>query len=649
VTISAGRNEYESFQIIVRGPVGGLGNTNVTVSNLTGPGGAVIPSTAFSLYREHYVHVNQGSVNWNGPNQPLGAGWYPDALIPFKDPNTGQPIHGAQLEAVPFNVNEAWNQPIWVDLLVPADATPGTYYGSYTVTANQGSFTGYITVNVWHFTMPTKPALKSAFLFWTPIDINHHKEMLRNRVSSLRSEPSLQGTLVNYGLQSVGLPFYSGASNGNCYMTGPPSISSLKASLAEQNPNLMPMVYSTDEIINCTALYPTIRQWGYNLHQAGVKNLATLPPIPDLFDDGSGTGRSAVDIWAVMSVSYHSNYIAQAISKGDQVWSYTALVQDSYSPKWQIDFAPMNFRIQPGFLSQTLGFTGILYWRVDAWSWDPWNEINNQGMYSSNNYPGEGVLVYPGYQVGIDGVAPSMRLKWIRDGVDDYDYVQMLRNAGEGNWALGLSSKMAPDWTNWTRDPNALANIRLQLGQELDRLNGGSGGSSSGSSGVSSGGSSSQQSSQTVAPSNPGANIAPAIVDIRPSNNGGNRVTFRISVADANGSGDLAGAGTIVNSSLSGAYGCWFYYNLDTASVSLAYDDGSTWATIRQGQNWSISNSHCSISGTDFGAVRSGNTATITIAVHFWGFSGTKSLYVTAVDHKNAATGYRNWGKWPVP
>ena len=397
VNLYAAKNEFESFQIVVNAPIGGLGNVNVTVSDLSGPGGAVIPHTAFDLYREKYMYVNQASVNWYGPNQSQGAGWYPDALIPFTDPNTGQPIYGAQIEAVPFGVQQYQNQPIWADLHIPADATPGTYYGSYTVTANQGSFTGYITVNVWHFALPTKPYLKSAFLFWTGIDVNYHKEMLRNRVSSLRSDPSLQSSLVPYGLQSVGLPFYSGASNGYCSMSQPPSVASLKASASQQNPNLIPMVYSTDEIINCTALYPTIRAWGGALHQAGVKNLATLPPIPDLFDDGTGTGRSAVDYWAVMSLSYNPYYVSQALNKGDEVWSYTALEQDGYSPKWQIDFAPMNFRIQPGFLSQSLGFSGLLYWRVDAWNSDTWNQVNTQGMYSTNNYPGEGKQVNPDF------------------------------------------------------------------------------------------------------------------------------------------------------------------------------------------------------------------------------------------------------------
>src|SRR6185437_6250830 len=143
------------------------------------------------------------------------------------------------------------------------------------------------------------------------------------------------------------------------------------------------------------------------------------------------------------------------------------------SPKWEIDFAPINYRIQPGFISQSLNITGLLYWKVDNWSADPWNQVNNTGAYSAGNYPGEGMLVYPGYQVGIDGVAPSMRLKWLRDGIEDYEYVQMLKLAGHASDALGLAASVGPDWRNWTRDVNKLLSVRAQIGQELDNLNGG--------------------------------------------------------------------------------------------------------------------------------------------------------------------------------
>ncbi len=579
VQLSAGKGEYESFQIVVQGPTGGLGNVNVNVSNLTGPGGAVIPSSAFTLFREQYVYVNKGSVNWQGTNQPLGAGWYPDGLIPFTDPTTGAPIKGAQIQAVPFNLNTAQNQPIWVDLLVPRTATAGIYTGTYTVSANQGNYTGSISVTVWNFTLPLKSSLQSAFLYWTNTsNIGANEELLRNKVSPLRSDPSAQSTLMTYGLQSVGLPYYSGSSNGNCTMTAPPPVSDLKATSALQQPGLSQMVYSTDEVNSCTNLFPLIKQWGYNLHQAGIRNLAVLHPDPLLFDDGSGTGRSAVDIWVMHPTGYvlTQSLIPGVLSKGDSIWSYNALIQDSYSPKWMIDFAPMNFRIQPGFISQSLGFTGILYWRVDSWSSDPWNQVNNAGTYSSNNYPGEGMLVYPGAQVGISGVAPSMRLKWIRDGVEDYEYVQLLKAAGKSTFAMGLANTVGPDWTNWTRDTTLLASTRQQLGQALDQLGGGSAPASTPSAPAS-----------TPAPAAPpppapvGGNVAPAVVSVNPTNSG-NSITFVYTVSDANGAGDLAGAGIILNTTLSGAGGCWFFYNLDTASVSLASDSTSSWSSVSQ-------------------------------------------------------------------
>jgi uncharacterized protein (TIGR03437 family) len=117
----------------------------------------------------------------------------------------------------------------------------------------------------------------------------------------------------------------------------------------------------------------------------------------------------------------------------------------------------------------------LLYWKVDNWdASDPWNQINNTGRYSTNNYPGEGILVYPGYQVGIDGVAPSMRLKWLRDGIEDYEYVQALKLAGHGAEALQLAYSIAPDWRGWTRDVDQLFSVRYQLGEEINSLNGGS-------------------------------------------------------------------------------------------------------------------------------------------------------------------------------
>src|SRR5260370_21654317 len=94
VRLSAARGEYESFQIVTNGASSGLRGVNVTVSDLKGANGQVIPKDSFTLYREKYMHVTSSSPK-RGSNLPLAPGWYPDALIPFTDPDTGQPLSGS--------------------------------------------------------------------------------------------------------------------------------------------------------------------------------------------------------------------------------------------------------------------------------------------------------------------------------------------------------------------------------------------------------------------------------------------------------------------------------------------------------------------------------------------------------------------------
>jgi hypothetical protein len=468
--IAAARGEYESFQIVVNGASGGLKNVNVTMSDLEGPGGQIIPKSSFTLYREHYVHVTSSSPNWHGSNQPLGPGWYADGLIPFTDPATGKPLSGAPLTAVPFNLKAGTNQPIWVDLQVPQTTTAGQYSGTYTVTSDRGNFTGQVSVKVWNFTLPTTPSLKSSFLFSHAGTPEARQELLRNRLSPSATPTSEMPVMTDHGLTATDTGPYGGASVGNCKMSPAPSVSQFKALAEKQQPGILLYDYSADEIGSCTNLYPTIKQWAHNMHQAGIANLVTMSPTPVLFSDGSENGRSAVDIWVMLPLMYnnHKSDVAKALAKGDSAWSYNTLVQDAYSPKWEIDFDPVNFRIQPGFLNQSLSLTGILYWRIDRWNSDPWNNVNNAGTFSSANYPGEGMLVYPGAQVGIKGVAPSMRLKWLRDGVDDYEYIQILKSLGKEDLAMQIARSVGPDWTNWSRDPVAIEAARTKAGEAIN-------------------------------------------------------------------------------------------------------------------------------------------------------------------------------------
>lgn len=477
IHLSAARGEYEPFQIGIRAPRRELTNVNVSVSDLSGPNEWIIPSKNLTLHREHFVQVNHPSPDRGGSNRPLGKNWYADGLIPFVDPITEEDLVGALLDAAPFQVEAGRNQLIWVDVFVPRNAPAGQYRGTFTVTSDQGSRSGTIHLRVWNFELPRKASLQSSFGFYTAQTKEASIEFLKHRLNpqfKYKPQRELERELIDrWGLTSINLPFWSGAEMSNCRMKPPPSIAEIQTEAALHQSDLFKYVYSADEIDQCPNLYQPLKQWGRVIHQAGLSNLVVMAPVPELYDDGTGTGRSAVSIWVVLPKMYENavDRIAQVLQKGDQVWSYNSLVQEGYSPKWQLDFAPMNFRIQPGFLSQSLGLTGLLYWRVDLWTQNPWRDIHTFFDRNDHNrpYPGDGMLVYPGENAGVSGIVPSMRLKWLREGVEDYEYVAILKRLGGTNRALEISRSIGRDWRHWTKDPKAVATARQQLAQEIEQ------------------------------------------------------------------------------------------------------------------------------------------------------------------------------------
>jgi hypothetical protein len=464
IDLYAAQGETESFQVVVRAEGSPLTNVNVLAPNLGGP--------EFTLYREHYVYVS-GSSDWaSNRNHPEGPGWYADALIPFTHPETGADLTGATYDGAPFDVETGRNRPVWVDVYVPRGTAPGVYTGSLVVTSDQGQAAVLVNLTVWNFALPPKPYEKSSILLWTiRSDSATTKELLRHRLMPTWIDASEERALIDtYGLNTTGLGFWSGADGTNCLINSPPSVATIQAAVAQHEPDLPLYAYTADEINPCPNVFETLKGWARNLHAAGVDNLVTMAPVPELYDDGSGTGRSAVDIWVILPKMYDwsPSRVQYCLDKGDEAWSYNCLIQDDYSPKWEIDFAPLNYRIQPGFINQSLDMTGVLYWRADLWTTSPWTNVEGYGP----SYPGEGMLLYPGSYVGLSGGIASMRLKWMRDGIDDFDYVEMLKQIGLGDWALQVSRSVGADWSNWTRDPAQLEAARRTLGERLNEVAG---------------------------------------------------------------------------------------------------------------------------------------------------------------------------------
>src|SRR5258708_27412728 len=269
ISLYAAKGEAESFQVVDRVPSSVLSNVNLSGSNLVAPGGAMISQQSLTFYREYYVYVSQPSPDFGFGNRPLGAGWYPDGLIPFKDPATGLDLTGQIFDAVPYNMPGNQNQPFWIDINVPRSAAAGNYTGTITVTSSQGSWTVGVSLQVWNFTLPVASRLKSSFGFHGSYgNLANNQVLLQHRIQPFFITPASDlPALITYGAEIVGLPFFNQSSG--CTIN-PPLPSSTLASAMAQYPGFPTYVYPADEGTGCANVQQSLPAWAQAPHASAT-------------------------------------------------------------------------------------------------------------------------------------------------------------------------------------------------------------------------------------------------------------------------------------------------------------------------------------------------------------------------------------------
>jgi len=485
ISLSSARGETVDTQVIVQAPVGGLANVNLSASALTGPGGVTIPASSLTLYREYYVTVTGTGNYGGGSNRPLGSGTYPEPLIPFNDPETGSPLcaTSATLKACNATISAGQNQPYWIDISVPRGATnspPGTYTGTISITATQGNVTVPVTLTVWNFELRERPSELSLWTLWPPSAGNTlttlAQALMRNKVMGRVDVAANAATdMSNFGLNRSGLDaYYRVDIKCDGSHSSIPSTSQINVAAANFPAGLGLDFYVGDELNDCPNAYAALKAMGANAHAANrsVKTiLTTETPRPELRNEGHE--RSAIDHWVLLDSV--EKWPAQPLSGGDDLWSYTSCNTGfGNTPEWMVDYPPINERIQAGFLNWTQAATGILYYRSDGWTAGntigSWNNVDTTACGGGMGRPGDGIFLYPPGPIASSESAPGIRLKAIRDGIQDYEYAQILKNLGEAPFINSVIQPIAASWTNWSHDPDALEATRLQLGQKIHHL-----------------------------------------------------------------------------------------------------------------------------------------------------------------------------------
>jgi hypothetical protein len=528
----AAANEWEAFQLVVSGNSEDIHGTTVTCGALKGETGHVIPAPV--ILREHYVEITSPSEL--APEMP---GWFPDALVhqtfPFDDP--------AEM------TNARRNQPYWIDVFVPPGTPEGDYAGELVATTAGGEKLRMpFSVHVWGFELPRVPSCRTSIcLTWRRVAEVHgfdpsapraegkllrilddyYDMLVAHRLSPHEVwaaypnadepisessyeeiEKGLRQHLLERGAGTVGLPLWE------TWPFAEPLGKDRSAALeyCARYYRIVEKLGCLDRLYkifgeldepNSAKAYDHVREWGAffdeleRKHGARVKLLLTEKPVPDDASWGTlvGTGDIWVphvsNVWDDLEGPTAQRSIPARISAGDEVWTYTALVQTpeewkrlrgfpekllgSQPPVWLMDYPSINHRIL-GWIMPIHGITGFTYWDTSAFpgsGHDPWK---NAGSYPHPNgtiYWGDGLLIYPARKPRHpkEGPCASLRLKWIRESVDDYDYISLLSQRGFKSSALDVGQTFARGFGDWEPDTAKLYEARQKLGELLTKMN----------------------------------------------------------------------------------------------------------------------------------------------------------------------------------
>jgi hypothetical protein len=513
VKLAAARNEWRGFQILLRSaaPVTGI---DVRAGDLTGPDGAVLAAREARLYRQHQLEVTTATYR----NDQFRPGWYPDPLIPFVHPLTGQPLAGARLRAVPFDLPAGQTHGFWVDVHVPAAAKAGRYTGTYRVTAaDRPAVEIPAELTVWDFALPATPTFQTAL--GSPAQ--RMRGYYRKRAADNKEpepadwdavEAQCAALLAEHGVNATppaGLLTPRAQSDGsfaipkenidqlrefidrhhvNAVHAPHPSAAvknpetereRLRAWLAAfdrmaaelKRPQVVFFTYLKDEP-NDEQAYRYVQQWGRAVREA--KSIVKVLVVEQTKTQNPAWGDlyGAVDIWCPLFPLHDPETAGQRQALGETVWCYTALCQRDKTPWWHIDFPLLHYRV-PAWMAWRYRIRGILYWGgMSFWQQvdDPWTDpktLDRRAGRKDPLYNGEGTIVYPGRPAGYDGIAPSLRLKALRDSIQDYEYLALLERAGRQAEAEKIVLPLTASFFQWTPEPGAYDRARAALAEQI--------------------------------------------------------------------------------------------------------------------------------------------------------------------------------------
>jgi MYXO-CTERM domain-containing protein len=495
--LQGAQNEFEAFHVVVSGAASGV---SMSVESLSDGNGHTIQGRDLTLYRESMINVTQ-------PTGGDGAsGQWPDALVPDRDP-----IVGEKRNAFPFDVPNGESRAVYVDIHIPAKAPAGEYKGVLNVT---GGVTAQVpvSVTVWDFALPSTSTLRSAFgMTWNGPCVGHGD----GSCSNTAAEQALRARYVQAALDNrVSLyapyfqppvdpngngdwsafdawagPFLDGTADtrlAGAKLTGVEVYGSSNTATVKAWADHFAAKGWSNSLFNYICDEPPMTcQWG-DVNTRIAQSRAASPGVQTLVtttsNDAKKNGVTGVIDLYVPVVNQMEDHPGTALAGnqrgnyGPVVWWYQSCMSFGCSgvgpgydytggsgwPTYAIDSDGTRNRAME-WMSFSYDMSGELYYETTMayFSGDPWTKQFNFGG------TGDGTLFYPGTTAKIGGNTEipieSLRMKGIRDGMEDYELLAMAKKAGFESEAKAIAKRVFAVTYEATTTPAKLDQARHDL------------------------------------------------------------------------------------------------------------------------------------------------------------------------------------------
>lgn len=230
-----------------------------------------------------------------------------------------------------------------------------------------------------------------------------------------------------------------------------------------------------------------------------IRRMLTEQPEPELLGH--------VDIWCGLTPEWTPERVRERRQAREEVWWYICTApKEPYVTEF-IDHPGTELRVWP-WQSWQYGVSGILVWATVYWTsplaypeptlQDPWHDpmswVSGYGFPVGHRSPwgnGDGRFLYPprrdpnrSLEANLDAPINSLRWENLRDGIEDYEYLAVLRNEVERleksnvrptSWQearslLEVPPEISRDLVHFATNPRPILEHRAKLARAIVAL-----------------------------------------------------------------------------------------------------------------------------------------------------------------------------------